>query len=1007
MRKITKEFYVFIFTIALSIQCFNALQAQVWEADITKIGQSQAGGFDYQWKNFTAAEVGTRTWTFDYSGTRVIKHAPAAGIHPRIFFNPEDTTEIRIRLNTTVNGKELNRKRHAFTTLLHLGYTGGKYSTSASYAKNSLGNGYIGNVGYWDYKAVYDAFAVGDTSSYTLLRKKNGGATGAFANMLSMEAFECLIYKNNYDPDTKLTYLARAQKLAKAMTAFAFAASYNGLSAVNYTKIGGMAFPIAYDLNYWAMTAGQRDTIRKAVALMVPDVPRYGNENEPYATTSNWTALNHFEIIPNLAIEGETGYKPTLTHDWAKVFYKFVSYGFYNSGCGWEGTGKNYMNTGYQIALARRGYSMLGHPHMRALGNSYLPALTQPFGYSFTGDDALGGSGGTSVGKYKFSVFDAVGQKWAYPTDVAVDFMWRNYVGNMVNGQEVADYSNGALDPCATSYHDYFSVLQAYVSDFTTTDFATQAQAALKNLDFVESDRGQVIMRSDWSTNAMQTIFNVRQNFGGHTYADRNSFTLSSHGRIWVPLRFSGGSYYDVAEAHSCILVDNISMKITPNEGNKLRQPAKLVSWITGSTFSNATGDATYAYSWEWNWSQLPAGTENPLLGKTDPGKQPWTKVTETLNTFRVNQSTESFYNTPFYEFAAWGSPAGYRETMVKRPYNTMEKVYRTMNMIRGKHPFLLIVDDVKKDAASHNYKWVMQLQSDIKSESITDNGNGTYDVVLKDTTSNKRMLVRMLNQSDYVSGIPVAKVDTFTIYTADGKKYVGNRLLCQSNSISPDFKVLVFPFINGEAEPVTYWNADKSKLNVVWNDQTTSLAFAVTNGLTSIMQQTVQTITFPDIPAEKPSIADFNPGASATSGLGVTYSSDNPAVATIQLGKIHVVGIGTVHITASQSGNATYGMAVPVVKTLTVSLTADVNEFHSENNTLTISPNPAIHSIVLKNVENAVISISDLLGRETFKTKSYNNEIKIDVSSMNEACYIVTASTGQTERKAKLLIRK
>ena len=542
MRKFTKEFFFLILTITFSFQSFNSLHAQAWEADVTKIGQSQAGGFDYQWKNFTSAEVGTRTWTFDYSGTRVIKHAPAAGIHPRIFFNPEDTSEIRIRLTTTVNGKELNRKRHAFTTLLHLGYTGGTYSSSAAYAKNSLGQTYIGNVGYWDYKAIYNTFAAGDTSGYTMIKLKSGGSTGAFANMLSMEAFECLIYKNNYDSETKLTYQARAAKLAKAMTAFAFAATCNGLSGPNYTKVGGMAFPIAYDLNYWAMTSGQRDTIRKAIALMVPDAPRYGSSNEPYATTSNWTALNSFEIIPNLAIEGETGYKPTLTHDWMKVFYKFVSYGFYNSGCGWEGLGKNYMNTGYQIALARRGYSMLGHPHMKAFGNNYLPALSQPFGYSFTGDDALGGSGtNVQLGKYKFSVIDAVGLKWAYPTDVAVDFMWRNYVGNIVNNQEVADYSAGALDPCTTSYHDYFAVLQAYATDFATTDFATQAQAALKNLDFVESDRGQVIMRSDWSTNALQTIFNVRQNLGGHTNADRNSFTLSSHGRIWVPLRNSAG----------------------------------------------------------------------------------------------------------------------------------------------------------------------------------------------------------------------------------------------------------------------------------------------------------------------------------------------------------------------------------------------------------------------------------------------------------------------------------
>lgn len=837
MQKIALKSTALQFLLVFLLSGLNSVRAQSWEADVTKIGQSQAGGFDYQWKNFTTAEIGTRTWSFDYSGVRTLKHAPAVGIHPRIFFNPEDTTDIRIRLNTTINGIELNRKRHAFTTLLYLGYTNGTYNRNAAYAKNSLGQAYIGNTGYWDLKPIYDTFAAGDTSGYTLIKLKNGGAAGAFANMLSMEAFECLIYKNNYDQDTRLTYQVRATKLAKVLATFASAASCNGLNAVNYTKAGGMALPIAYDLNYWAMNAGQRDTVRKAIAIMIPDLPRYGSQNEPYATTSNWTTLNFFEIIPNLAIEGETGYKPTLTRDWAKVLYKFISYGFYQSGCGWEGLGKNYMNTGYQIAMARRGYSLLGHPHLRAFGNNYLPALTQPFGYSFTGDDALGGSGmNVQLGKYKFSVIDAVGLKWAFPNDDAVDFMWRNYAGNIVNGQEVADYSVGMLDPCTTSYHDYYAVLQSYVSDFSTVDFATQAQSALKNPDFFETDRGQVILRSGWNTNALQTIFNVRQNLGGHTNADRNSFTLSSHGRIWVPLRnAAGGAYYDVPEAHSCVFVDDMAMKITNLEGNKLRQPGKLLDWKSGSVLSQATGDATYAYSWEWSWSAQAPGKDNPLLGKTDVGKQAWTKVTETLNDFRINPSSENFYNIPFYDFAPWNSPSDYRETMIKRPYNPMEKVYRTVNMVRGKHPFLLIVDDVKKDAQTHNYKWTMQLAADIVVESSADKGNGMYDVILKESAGSRRLLVRMLFQKDYQNGTPPAGIDTTWYSTGDGKSYKGYRLVCESNAVSPDFKVMLFPFTDGEQLPATTWNTDKSKLTVSWNDEQTNLGFAQSSGLTKV----------------------------------------------------------------------------------------------------------------------------------------------------------------------------
>lgn len=79
------------------------------------------------------------------------------------------------------------------------------------------------------------------------------------------------------------------------------------------------------------------------------------------------------------------------------------------------------------------------------------------------------------------------------------------------------------------------------------------------------------------------------------------------------------------------------------------------------------------------------------------------------------------------------------------------------------------------------------------------------------------------------------------------------------------------------------------------------------------------QTITFPAIPTKALGNPDFSPGATASSGLAVSYSSSNPAVATIIGGNIHLVGIGTSVITASQAGNASYNPAPDVTQTLSV----------------------------------------------------------------------------------------
>ncbi len=79
------------------------------------------------------------------------------------------------------------------------------------------------------------------------------------------------------------------------------------------------------------------------------------------------------------------------------------------------------------------------------------------------------------------------------------------------------------------------------------------------------------------------------------------------------------------------------------------------------------------------------------------------------------------------------------------------------------------------------------------------------------------------------------------------------------------------------------------------------------------------QVISFPPIPNASTSDADFDPGASTNSGLAITYTSSNPAVATIVANKIHIVGVGTTSITASQPGNGVYSAAENRIQTLTV----------------------------------------------------------------------------------------
>ncbi len=70
------------------------------------------------------------------------------------------------------------------------------------------------------------------------------------------------------------------------------------------------------------------------------------------------------------------------------------------------------------------------------------------------------------------------------------------------------------------------------------------------------------------------------------------------------------------------------------------------------------------------------------------------------------------------------------------------------------------------------------------------------------------------------------------------------------------------------------------------------------------------QTIMFNPITPKFMGDADFDLEATASSGLPVTYTSSDTAVATIEDGKVHILSAGTTIITASQEGNEVYGAA-------------------------------------------------------------------------------------------------
>ena len=79
------------------------------------------------------------------------------------------------------------------------------------------------------------------------------------------------------------------------------------------------------------------------------------------------------------------------------------------------------------------------------------------------------------------------------------------------------------------------------------------------------------------------------------------------------------------------------------------------------------------------------------------------------------------------------------------------------------------------------------------------------------------------------------------------------------------------------------------------------------------------QTISFSAIPTKAHGDIYSDLGATATSGLPVSYVSNNTAVATVVGSTLNIIGPGTANITASQAGNTNYNAATSVVQALKV----------------------------------------------------------------------------------------
>ncbi|MEI6184121.1 MAG: InlB B-repeat-containing protein, partial [Bacteroidota bacterium] len=114
------------------------------------------------------------------------------------------------------------------------------------------------------------------------------------------------------------------------------------------------------------------------------------------------------------------------------------------------------------------------------------------------------------------------------------------------------------------------------------------------------------------------------------------------------------------------------------------------------------------------------------------------------------------------------------------------------------------------------------------------------------------------------------------------------------------------------------------------------------------------QTITFGALSAVTYGDAAFSLGATASSGLTVSYVSSDPTIASVSGNTVTILKAGSVTITASQAGNSSYSAATSVGQTLTINTKAltvtglsVVTKTYNSTTAATLTGTPALSGIV------------------------------------------------------------
>ncbi len=765
---------------------------------------------------------------------------PPAGQHPRILFGPADLPRLRRELL----GPEANAAA--------VGMIGGM--------RELLRKG-IGTPGTWE-AGCYSALASGDLDAFRAAYKEspeddNPPGSG-FRTNLPGRAFSTRWGVRNpllvaLEAKALLALLdddaSSGREVATALATYARYVSPRVDEAnrkprhefhwysTRYLVPNELAY--GYDWAWTWMSPAQRDELRSLLVRATAGKYTLGMD-----LPAHWRNWNHIGMTQSyaaclLAIEGEPGFDPRGLERIYEVYRDYLTYAINPLGFGTEGIGYQTAGIGHiaapMLAFANRGKNLLLHPHWRRHTESWLVQSMQPFGRAWQSSGDLA--------NFPPNLTLLTLQKYFFPASPGIDYVLRNQPS--VVDRDWAKIASEAEEA---------QWITPVVPDAADSRIAAQREAAAivgGGLTFHDRERGVLYTRTGWGENDLNLHVDCRidTTFPSHDHADRGQFTLTALGRIWA-----ADGYRDTeSKFHNIVTIDGRGQ-------GYFATPARWISAEDTPSATTAIIDAKYCWDWQWTKSMFTESRASLERRSQHWGVEPAARQQERipLSAWEVDPTPSVLaYYTGFAtrengDPRMWDDEDGWQ---LRAPWYPVGKAFRTVTLARGTHPYVLVIDDIRKDDAEHLYEWRMNMPPEVSAVSINgpdillgdrdtarqpaDNNygfQGRTDLV--PAKGDRLLLVRTLDigAPELPTYQPTPIVGTVEYKkTADEHQFtgrsmgLGTQVVIGSRSVEPNFVILLFPHRQGEKLPATRWNDEKTLLTVSWPDQTDTYTVSTT----------------------------------------------------------------------------------------------------------------------------------------------------------------------------------